>query len=114
MRIRKHNQFNIYSHLYKLLLLLICLIWIACSGQNKTKQILSTEKPMQVSESAVDINTASAAELEKLPHIGEQTAREIIEHRAKYGRFSKPEYLMFVRGISDERFRELKTLVKVE
>jgi competence protein ComEA len=86
----------------------------ACDRQNKTKQILPGENRIRVSESAININTSSAVELKKLPHIGEQTAREIIEYRTKHGKFRKSEHLMFVRGISDERFRELKNLVKVE
>ncbi len=114
MRIHKPHYFNAYVQLYKLALLLICCFLSACSEQNKTKQILSTENRIQVSESAINVNTASAAELEKLPHVGEQTAREIVEHRAKFGRFRRAEHLILVRGISDERFREMKNFVKVE
>ncbi len=114
MQIRKLHHFNIYARLGKLALLLICCFLSACSGQNKTKQILSTENQNQAIESAININTASAPELEKLPYIGKQTAREIVEYRAKFGRFRRPEHLMFVRGISDERFRAMKNFVKVE
>ncbi len=114
MQNRKLHYFNVYARLGKLLLLLICCFLSACSGQKKTKQILSTENRIQATESAININSASAAELEKLPHVGEQTAREIVEHRAKFGRFRRPEHLMLVRGISDERFREMKNFVKVE
>jgi len=114
MRIHNLYYFNVCVFRRKLLLLLICAFLFACSGQNNPKQILSTENPIQTSESAININTASVADLEKLPNVGEKTAREIVEHRAKFGNFSKPEHLMFVRGISDERFRKLKNLVKVE
>jgi competence protein ComEA len=114
MRACNPHYFNIYIALGKLSLLLICAFFIACNGQNNTKQILPTEIQIQISPSAININTASAAELEKLPNIGAKTAQEIVEHRAKFGSFSQPEHLMFVRGISDERFRELKHLVKVE
>jgi competence ComEA-like helix-hairpin-helix protein len=106
--------FNAYIQHGKPLLLLICCFLYACSGQNNTKQILSTEKHVQASGLAININNASAAELEKLPHVGKQTAMEIVEHRAKFGKFRRPEHLMFVRGISDERFREIKNFVKVE
>ena len=114
MRFRKSYYFNGYARLYKLLPLLICCFLFACGEQNKTKQILPIENRTQISELTININTASAAELEKLPQIGERTAREIIEHRAKFGRFRRPEHLMFVRGISDKRFRELKNTVEVE
>jgi competence protein ComEA len=96
------------------LLLLICVFLSACSKQNNTKQVLPAEKTVQISESAININNASAADLEKIPHIGEKFARAIIAHREKYGRFRKPEHLLLVRGISDKRFREIEPFIKVE
>lgn len=114
MQIRKPHYFNAYARLGKPPLLLICCFLFACSGQNETKQILSTENPVQAAESAININAASVAELEKLPYVGKQTAREIVEHRAKFGRFRRPEHLLLVRGISDKRFRGIKNSVKVE
>ncbi len=110
----KSNHFNNYKLLIKLFPLFISCLLFACSQQKEAKQVLSTENQFQISESAVNINTASAEELKKLPHIGEKTANEIFEHRKKYGKFRKPEHLLFIRGISDKRFREMRTLVKVE
>jgi len=94
-------------------MLIICFL-PACTGQNNTKQILSPENQIQTSVSAININMASVVELEKLPHIGEQTARKIVEHREKFGEFRKPEHLLLVRGISDRRFREMRIFIKVE
>jgi competence protein ComEA len=62
----------------------------------------------------ININTASVETLEKLPHIGAKTAQEIVAHREKFGKFRKPEYLMLVRGISDKKFREMRSLIKAE
>jgi competence protein ComEA len=62
----------------------------------------------------ININTASARELETLPGIGEGLAQRIIEHRGKYGSFRRAEHLMMVRGISDKRFRALRELITVE
>ncbi|MEZ5428159.1 MAG: helix-hairpin-helix domain-containing protein [Pyrinomonadaceae bacterium] len=67
-----------------------------------------------ISDSAVNINTANETELEKLPHIGPGTAREIIEHRKRFGKFRKPEHLLLIRRISDKKFREISHLIKVE
>jgi len=114
MRNSNSSYPNAYTFPRKLLPLLICCFLFACGGQNKTKQILSTENQNQISESAININTASVAELVKLPNVGEKTAREIIKYREKFGSFRKPEHLLLVRGISVERFRELRTSVKVE
>lgn len=62
----------------------------------------------------ININTASAETLEKLPNIGAKTAREIVEHREKFGKFRKPEHLLLIRGVSDKKFREIENLVKAE
>ena len=62
----------------------------------------------------ININTASAEELEKLPGIGRGFAARIVEHREKYGPFRRPEHLIMVRGISDKRFRALRDLITVE
>ncbi len=98
----------------KLLLLIIFSFLFACSRQKNTKQILPIENQVQISESTININLASAPELEKLPRIGAKTAQAIVEHREKFGKFRKPEYVMFVQGVSDKRFREIQSLIKVE
>ncbi|HXI23028.1 MAG TPA: helix-hairpin-helix domain-containing protein [Pyrinomonadaceae bacterium] len=64
--------------------------------------------------SRININTASAHELETLPGIGKTLAERIIEHRNKYGPFRKPEHLIIMRGISDKRFQNLRDLITVE
>ena len=110
----KPHHINSCKISYKLLLLLICVFLLSCSKQNNAKQVLPSENEIQISESAININTASASELEKIPHIGEKLARAIIEHREKYGSFPNPSHLLLVRGISDKRFREIETFIKVE
>jgi competence ComEA-like helix-hairpin-helix protein len=62
----------------------------------------------------VNINTASADELEKLPGIGRALAARIVAYRGQQGRFRRPEHLIMVRGISDRRFRAMRTLITVE
>ena len=62
----------------------------------------------------INVNTASASELETLPGIGRALAERIIEHREKFGPFRRPEHLIIVRGISDKRFRALRDLITVE
>ncbi len=61
----------------------------------------------------VNINTATAADLQKLPGIGAATAARIVEYRQKNGPFKKVEDLMNVRGIGEKSFLKLKPLVSV-
>ena len=62
----------------------------------------------------VNINTASAEEMEKLPGIGRALAARVISYREQYGRFRRAEHLIMVRGIGDRRFRRLRPFVTVE
>ena len=59
----------------------------------------------------VNINTASAAELDTLPGIGAKTAARIVEYRQKNGPFKKVEELMNVRGIGEKNFLKLKAQI---
>lgn len=61
----------------------------------------------------VNLNTATAAELEALPGVGLATAARIIEYRQKVGSFKKIEDLMNVRGIGEKMFLNLKPLIVV-
>ncbi|MDP1568646.1 MAG: helix-hairpin-helix domain-containing protein [Vicinamibacterales bacterium] len=61
----------------------------------------------------VNLNTASPAELERLPGIGPRTAERIVEYRTKNGDFKKVEELMNVQGIGEKSFLRLKPLISV-
>ena len=114
MKLYKSNYFTVCRKSFKLLPLIISSFLFGCSEQKEAKQVLPTQNQVAVSENAININTASKEELEKIPYIGEKLAQKIIEHRAEFGRFRKAELLLLVDGISDKRFREIRSLVKVE
>lgn len=114
MKSHKSNYFSVCKIFIKLLPVVIFCFLLGCDRQKEAKQVLLTQNQVTVSESAININTASAAELEKLPNIGEKLAQKIVEHREKYGRFRKAEHLMLVDGISDNRFRQARNLIRVE
>lgn len=51
------------------------------------------------------INTAAAADLERLPGIGARTAAAVIGHRSEYGAFRRREHILLVPGVSEARYR---------
>ena len=65
------------------------------------------------STAIVNLNTASASDLEGLPGIGAKTAARIVEYRQKNGPFKKVEELMNVRGVGEKNFLKLKPQITV-
>lgn len=61
----------------------------------------------------VNINTASLAELQKLPRVGPQIAQRILDYRKENGNFKKIEDVLKVRGIGEKVFGQLKDLITV-
>ncbi len=62
----------------------------------------------------ININTADVAELDKLPGIGEATAKKIIAYREQNGNFKSIEDIMNVSGIAEKKFEKLKDYITVE
>ena len=62
---------------------------------------------------SINLNTATAAELEKLPGIGQKVAARIVEYRQKNGPFKKVEELMNVQGIGEKSFLQFRSQLTV-
>jgi competence protein ComEA len=60
----------------------------------------------------VNLNTATAAELDALPGIGPATAAKIVADRTANGPFRSVDDLMRVSGIGPAKFDALKDLVR--
>jgi competence protein ComEA len=61
----------------------------------------------------LDLNSASAADLETLPGVGPATAAAILEHRTKIGAFRRVDDLLEVTGIGPAKLEALRDLVTV-
>jgi competence protein ComEA len=61
----------------------------------------------------VNVNSATNAELETLPGIGEVIAQAIVDHRTENGPFSSVEQLVDVSGIGDATLENIRELVTV-
>lgn len=61
----------------------------------------------------ININRATAAELETLPGIGPARAKGIVEHRDKYGYFKDITEIMDVSGIGEGIFNTIEDLITI-
>ena len=73
----------------------------------------SNGSPPNASTEMININTASAEELDKLPGIGPAIAKAIIDYRTKNGSSKKIEDINDVKGIGDALFEKIKDQITV-
>ena len=88
-------------------------VLLATMGAAAEGQAKASSKAAAAITTPININTATAAQLEALPGIGARTAQAIVDHRQKNGGFKKIEELMNVKGIGEKSFLKLKPMVTV-
>ena len=96
---------------------------------NKTKNILTLlvilamaavslaavdqPSPAGAGKQLVNINSADAAQLAKLPQIGAKMAQRILEYRKNSGGFKRVQDLLKVKGIGEKLFAKLQPLITI-
>src|SRR5687767_11122686 len=103
-----------------LLILLTSYLTLVCACVQRARPLVTNDalrlraiSDERLTTNVININTASVAEIEKLPGIGDVLAGRIIAYREEHGPFRRVEHLMMVRGISDRKFREIRSLVSI-
>lgn len=71
------------------------------------------EAPGILAGEKININTAPAEDLERLPGIGPQRAEKIIAYREEHGAFQLREELMQISGIGEKTFEKLSKYITV-
>lgn len=89
-------------------------IYVPHEGESVSEKIpgMVGASPSPSSE-LININTATAEELQSLPGVGEVTAAAIIEERERGGPFLSPEDIMRVSGIGEKRFERMRDYIGV-
>jgi comEA protein len=88
----------------------ISLAWmvVLCLGLVMSPALATAQKSKAASVEKVNLNTATLEQLQTLPGIGPSTAKGIIEHRTKVGKFTKVEEILNVKGIGEKKFQKIK------
>ena len=89
--------------------LIVPVLGLSLSGLAGATAASETEPAKKV----VNVNTASATELTRLPRVGDKLADRIVAHRQQHGAFRRAEDLMEVKGIGEKMFQGLKPYVAV-
>jgi competence protein ComEA len=75
--------------------------------------LAAVEEAPEVIKPPIDINSAGQDELMRLPGVGAETARRIVEFREQQGPFRRIEDLMKVKGIGEKTFEKLRPSIKI-
>ena len=92
---------------------LVCLASLSHASQGPRAKAPAVTSAAAPATAVININTASATDLERLPGIGAKTANKIVEYRQKNGPFKKVEELMNVQGIGEKNFLKLRAQISV-
>jgi len=84
-------------------LLFVLVLWA-------TQGLLAKKKPPL---HPVNLNTASAAELQEVPGIGPVTAEKILQMRKSYGAFKSVDDLRAIKGIGPTRLDKMRKYLEV-
>jgi competence protein ComEA len=76
-------------------------------------QAPAAERPAPEAAKVINLNTATAPELETLPGIGPAMAARIVEYRTKSGPFKRIEEIMNIQGIGERVFLRLRSQITV-
>lgn len=102
----------------RLMVILVAIASLACiASPLLAAQPVSTATAAQESATnanLTNINTASAAAIEKLPGVGKKSAAAIVAYRTEKGKFKTPKDLLKVKGIGEKTLEKIQNLVSFE
>ena len=80
---------------------------LAKKGASAEKKVAQSGPPK-----LIDLNTATAAELESLPGVGPVVAQRIVAYRDSAGRFANTDALLAVKGVGPAMLKRVQPLVR--
>ena len=80
-------------------------------ASSKKKHAKSPKLPPLAEGERIDVNHASAQQLQRLPGVGPSLAQAIVSWREEYGPFEGPENLLQVKGIGKGKLHSLSSKI---
>jgi competence protein ComEA len=91
---------------------IVCVL-VLCLGLALSSVSVMAQKASAPTPEKINLNSATAEQLQSIPGIGPATAKSIIEFRTKVGKFNKIEEIINVKGIGEKKFQKIKDRLSV-
>lgn len=82
-------------------------------GRPRSAHASSNTASAKPAARSISLNSAGAAELDRLPGVGPSTAAKIIEYRREHGGFSSIDELLAVKGIGDKKLADMRPYLRL-
>lgn len=96
----------------------LVLLFLCFSGPtgfaHEPSAALRSETPARVAAAPLNLNSATAEQLDDLPGIGPALAERIIAYRAEHGAFTRVDQLNDVKGIGEKTLEKLRPQLTLE
>jgi competence protein ComEA len=86
-------------------------IYVPAANSTATASWVAQPTTSKATGELINVNTATAPELERLPGIGPSIAQKIIDCREEHGPFLAPDDLLLVSGIGPTKLDQIRDLI---
>ena len=90
----------------------VCVLAL-CFGLALSSVSVLAQKSGSTASEKINLNSATAEQLQTIPGIGPSTAKSILDYRSKVGKFNKIEEIINVKGIGEKKFQKIKDRLTV-
>jgi len=91
---------------------IVCVLAL-CLGLAFSSVSVMAQKSSVVPSDKINLNSATAEQLQSIPGIGPATAKNILDYRSKVGKFNKIEEIINVKGIGEKKYQKIKDRLAV-
>lgn len=109
---RKEKRFKTGLAAFTAALLLFSVLWALRSPRPEPQPLILRPLPVSPSQPyRLDLNTATAGELDSLPDIGPVIAQRMVDWREEKGPFTSREDVLSVDGIGEKTYEAIEPYI---
>ena len=115
--IKKSEKLLIFAIAFLFICALAVVLYMRTNGCFNSAVSLSTEsgetRAIALADGLLNINLATAEQLDQLPGINTKLSRQIVEYRRIHGTFQSPDELLNIPGVNQDTLVEITPYITI-